>query len=328
MLLDVFKKDAFNLVSLTESIEMLPFVPSKLGSMGLFAEKGITTVTALVESRKGKLSLIPTQARGTMPTVAHNRDRTIRSFVIPHLPLNDAVMADEVQGVRAFGSEDDEDAVADMVTEKLGAMKQDMEVTKEWHRIGAIKGVVLDADGTTVIYDFFDEFGITEKEILFDMTNDNLKLKALEVRRYMETELGAAGMSGITAVCGDQWWDDLVSAPYIKDAYNRWQDGQFFRENQREGFPFAEVTWMNYRGSLGEVPFIGADECRFFPTGVNRLFTVTNAPAPFIETVNTVGKPIYAKQEVMKWDIGVELHVQSNPLFMCTRPGLLVKGTR
>jgi hypothetical protein len=38
--------------------------------------------------------------------------------------------------------------------------------------MGALKGVILDADGS-VIYDLFDEFGITPAVIGFDLGNAN-----------------------------------------------------------------------------------------------------------------------------------------------------------
>jgi hypothetical protein len=51
------------------------------------------------------------------------------------------------------------------------------------------------------------------------------------------------------------------------------------------------------------------------------------APADFNETVNTVGLPIYAKLEPRKFNRGMDLHTQSNPLPMCLRPALLTKAT-
>jgi hypothetical protein len=47
------------------------------------------------------------------------------------------------------------------------------------------------------------------------------------------------------------------------------------------------------------------------------------------DTANTIGLPRYAKQAVnqqfARW---VMLHVQSNPLPICTRPRVLIKGKR
>jgi hypothetical protein len=75
--------------------------------------------------------------------------------------------------------------------------------------------------------------------------------------------------------------------------------------------------------------FTDASKAYFFPVGVPGLFRQYNAPADFVETANTVGLPRYAKQAVdqqfARW---VMLHVQSNPLPICTRPRVLIKAKR
>jgi hypothetical protein len=64
-----------------------------------------------------------------------------------------------------------------------------------------------------------------------------------------------------------------------------------------------------------------------YPIGVPGLFKTHYAPADFIEAVNTVGLPAYAKQERMEMDRGIKIHAQSNPLCMCHRPAALIKCT-
>ena len=64
-----------------------------------------------------------------------------------------------------------------------------------------------------------------------------------------------------------------------------------------------------------------------FPLGTVDTFGTYLAPADFNETVNTLGQPLYAKQEPRKFERGTDLHTQSNPLPMCHRPGVLVKLT-
>ena len=65
----------------------------------------------------------------------------------------------------------------------------------------------------------------------------------------------------------------------------------------------------------------------FFPMGCPGLFIQRNAPADYIESVNTVGLPFYAKQERMVMDKGILIETQQNPLCLCTRPMTLVEGT-
>jgi hypothetical protein len=76
------------------------------------------------------------------------------------------------------------------------------------------------------------------------------------------------------------------------------------------------------------VDFIPTAQARLFPVGAPRLFGTYYAPADFVETVNTVGLPVYAKQERMPFDKGVQLHTQSNPLPLCLKPRVLVKATK
>jgi Phage major capsid protein E len=51
--------------------------------------------------------------------------------------------------------------------------------------------------------------------------------------------------------------------------------------------------------------------------------------ADFVEAANTIGLPRYGKravdQQFARW---VMLHVPSNPLPICTRPRVLIKGKR
>ena len=68
-------------------------------------------------------------------------------------------------------------------------------------------------------------------------------------------------------------------------------------------------------------------EAHAFPLGTVDTFATYFAPADFNETANTLGQPLYAKQEPRKFDRGTDLHTQSNPLPMCHRPGVLVRLT-
>jgi hypothetical protein len=71
--------------------------------------------------------------------------------------------------------------------------------------------------------------------------------------------------------------------------------------------------------------FIEPGEGQAFPEGTLDTFATYFAPADFNETVNTLGQPLYAKQEPRDFGRGTDLHTQSNPLPMCHRPSLLVK---
>jgi len=328
-LLDIFNDNTFGLASLTDAIQKLPYVPARIGQLGLFETQGVPTNTIVVEERDGVLALLPTKRRGEPATAARSGHRKARSFAIPHIPYEDTVLAEQVSGVRAFGSENELDGVAQVVNDRLAQMRQDHEVTLEYHRVGALQGVILDADGSTPIYNLFTEFGVAEQTVDFVLATATTDVRAacISVARAMEGALGALPQTGIHAMCGATWFDALIAHDYVKDAYHRFQDSANLRNDPRKGFEFGGIMFEEYRGSIGGVSFVPATEARFVPLGVPGLFKTYFGPADFMETVNTIGLPIYAKQERMDFDRGIRLHTQSNPLCLCLRPRALVKGT-
>jgi hypothetical protein len=337
--LDIFNSDAFSLVSLTVAMEKLPYVPSRVGQMNLFAPTPQTTSVAIVEEKRGKLTLLPTRPRDYQPSTANSEERRkLWTFPVPHVPNNSSIWADDLQGKRAFGSEDALEVYTTVVNERMEKMKQDHEVTHEWHRVGALKGIVLDADGTTEVVDFFDQFGITQLTIPVDFadagTEDdadpaaNMKQVCTVLERQMQLALGATPFNGIHVFCGDNFFDSFVSHATVKRAYERWQEGAHLRTLQLgpSGFQFVPgITFENYRGKIGNIDFFDPDEAIAVPLGTRDIFIEAIAPAPFVETVNTRGKKIYVKQERMKFDRGIELYTESNVLYMCTRPRCLIK---
>ena len=61
---------------------------------------------------------------------------------------------------------------------------------------------------------------------------------------------------------------------------------------------------------------------------MSERFITRYAPADYMETVNTIGLPLYAKQELMRMNKGVELEAQSNPLNLRTKPRAVIKLTK
>ncbi len=149
----------------------------------------------------------------------------------------------------------------------------------------------------------------------------------MTVKRAIEVALGNAVMDHVHGFAGPTWFDDYINHDDVKAAFARHLDGAALRNDPRSGFEFAGVIIEEYRGTIDGVLFVPADECQFFPVGVPGLFQTAFGPADWIETVNTPGLPVYAKQVIMEFDKGVKIATQSNPLSYCTRPQVLHQGT-
>lgn len=331
-MLDVFRSNTFGVVSLTDAINKMPYKPARIGELKLFRERGISTTTAVVEEKNGRLSLIQTSPRGGPASSIGEEKRTARSFLVPHLERESRITADEVQNVRAFGSENATEAVQVKVNEHLADLRAMHEVTLEHMRARAIQGIILDADGAT-LFNLFTEFGVAQQTATLhpdDATDqgDALRAEIVGVQRLVEGELGAEPISGYRAFCGKTFFDGLRADLGVTHTL-RYADPQALlrQEANARRFSFGGVEWEEYRGSTGGTPFFADGEAYLFPEGGN-LFATYFAPADFVETVNTLGLPVYAKTvvdpELQRW---VKVHTQSNPLAICLRPRAVIKLT-
>lgn len=327
--LDVFKTDpAFSVTSLTDAILKAKYLPARLGQLGLFRSKGIPTTSIMVEEKDGQLTLIANTPRGGPGSHIGESKRTARQFKLAHLQRESTINADEVQDVRAFGSEQATSNAQDLVNERLAILRQMHEATHEHLRIGALKGIIYDSDGSTPIYNLFTEFGVSQQTAELDVTaTGKTRSGVVAAKRLIETELGdTSGITGYRAICGYSFFDDFIEGADVVKSL-QYQEGQVLREDLRTGFSFGGVTWEEYRGSVGGVSFIDADKAYLFPEGAD-IFRMFFGPADFIEANNTVGLPIYAKQaadaEFNRW---VKVHTQSNPLALCLRPRAVVEVT-
>ena len=256
----------------------------------------------------------------------HGRLLAARKLGLTEVPVIRFEHLSEAQK-RAYLIADNQLALSEMATK--------MDATLEHLRIGAIKGQILDADGSAVIYDLFTEFGISQHtEIDFDLDNASpapgvIKKKCHDIAQ----DRGRARCAAVRArhaICGADFFDDLITHFEVAKAYDRYLDGAFLRQGQARGsFEYSGIVFEEYRGRVGTVEFTDASKAYFFPVGMPGLFRQYNAPADFVETANTIGLPRYAKQAVdqqfARW---VMLHVQSNLLPICTRPRVLIKGKR
>lgn len=338
--LDVFRGDMFSTVALTTFVEKVPFKPSMLGEMGIFEPDPIRNTTLAIESRQGKLVLIPFSERGQEGTQRKTEKRKGFYFDIPRLMHDDTVHANELQNIRAFGTESElmqvEAEVARRVAGPTG-LTSSMEYTWEYHRLAAVQGLCLDADGT-VKFDFFDEFGIAHPvEVAFALAagtpNSIRPICNGIVRSMARSSQGAFTTSTkVVALCGDVFYDQFVNHPDVIRTYVNWSAATDLRDGSQGAafgsFTFGGITWVNYRGSDDTTTIaVAPDKVKFFPVGAPGVFKVANAPGESFEWVNTPGKPLYLvpifdRDRNAWWKV----EAYSYPLFICVRPEVLKSG--
>jgi len=148
----------------------------------------------------------------------------------------------------------------------------------------------------------------------------------------MGTALDGQSFSGVEALCGDQFFDALIKNAEVRQTYLNYQAAADLRQPYIQGgqvwgtFEFGGIRWTNYRGSALGQPMVDTAKAFMYPTGVPDLFPTIYAPADYIETVNTMGRPRYVKQYPMPNDKGIHMDVQMNSLNFCSRPYALQRA--
>ena len=331
---DVFNGDAFSMVALTDYVNRQPFVPHQMGDLNLFRASGIQTTSVEIDVYDGNLALIPSQPRGGPSNQNKHNKRSAKIIKVPHLPLKDRISADEARNVRAYGSVNLLQSAQDVVNQRLDEMLPKHDATREFQMIRAVQGTIVDADGSTVLLDIYNTFGVSQTTVDFDLGTagtDQIS-KCETVLNDMEDALGSMTFDGVFAFCGRTWFQKFVSHPKVVDAYKYFQaTGQNLnplRDDTRyKGFQFGGIIFKVYRGQVGGIPFVAASEAYAFPLSP-MLFRTYYAPSDSWEDINTVGLPRYAKT-YMEDNSGRAMVVdtESNPISVPLRPEANIKLT-
>lgn len=337
--MNVFEDDAFKPISMTTAIQKVDYVPSYLGSLNVFEKKGVRTKSVFIEERGSGAALIHTSEPGAPPKSTGGDKVTARSFKTVHFADSSRINAAEVAGIREFGSETELRQLQGEVVTRQAKLKTNADFTYEHYRFGVVtQGKMLDADGS-VLYNWAAELNQTiPAAINFDLTAANpapgaLRKKCNLLSRGMVKNLKGLGGGAVTihAIVGDDFFDDFISHPEVEKTYLNWQAAADLRNDHGtpySTFRYGNVTWHNYRGSDNGEINVDAGEAHFFPVGAG-IFQQTNSPLATFELANTVGEEFYSMVVRDKdRDMWADVEVHADPLFVCTMPSALRRGTR
>ncbi|MDT3679864.1 MAG: major capsid protein [Burkholderiaceae bacterium] len=324
--------DLFGNTELLRAINALPYRPGgRISSRKprIFAEKGIATLKFRLEEINGTITLIQTSPRGAPAETHPFTPRSEIELSVPHVRVRSTVQADSWQDRRGFGT----GQLANVEQERdrvLAEHSRRIEATIEWQRMGAIKGAVLDADGSTLV-DLFATFGVTQQttDCELDVTTTHLPNKLVAARRLSEAALGddAGIVSGWVAFCSASFIDKARAHPSVEAYAAGWAGAAVMRDDVRAGgLVLGGVELIEIPDGAGKT-WIATDEAFLVPEGVDGLFMTNYAPADYTDTVNKEGLPKYSRAEPLPFNRGWQIESQSNPLSICTRPRAVVKLT-
>jgi len=320
--------NAFEVTDYTQELLLVPSTWGLINELGLFREEGVAQHTVTVESRNGTLGLITDQVRGARNLVNKDDTRTLRSYAIPHFPLDDAIKPEDVVGKRAFGSADAAETEAAVIARKLERIRRNHAITLEAARAHAITTGTIYAPSGTVAGNFYSDMGIARTEIDFLLstsTTDVLGKSEQGIAAIQDNIQSGEVVGGMVALCSPAFFAKLINHATIKDAYRYYSSTQEPLRNRLGAglyrrFQFGGIEFIEYRGSYNGQALIPSGDAYLLPTGTADVFMTYFSPANKFSYVNTLGEPAYVFTYRSPNDSEITIESESNFLNLVRRP--------
>ncbi len=334
----------FNVQEIGSAVNRAPNLYSRIGQMGIYDRRPQTSTSVTLIYQDNKVVLLDPVARGGQRQETNRTKPDGITFDIPHFAFGDVLTPTDIQGFTAFrpGPARGE-SMAEAYDRRLRKTRLPHDQTFEFYRMGGIKGVILNPDGTTM-YNLFNELGITQKTIDFDFSNANADImgKIEELEDHISLNLRGETSTGYHVMCDPGWLRKLKFHPkyekYLLSHSAALQQLAASRQNAVDPNPartlkIESVTFESYNAvgtnSAGaDVPFIAANEGHAFPLGTMEMFQEYDAPANRMDAVNMAPSDeiaVYVKE--LDQSKGIDMDTESNKLCICERPEALVKLT-
>lgn len=326
----------FEVTDYTQELVSIPNTWGLVNELGIFRNEPVSQHTVTVESRNGSLALVGDKMRGERANVNKDDTRVLRTFAVPHFPVDDAVKPEDIQGKRAYGSDNMAETEANVIASKLQRIRQNHAATLEKARCYALTTGAIYAPNGTVSGNYFTEFGITQKSIDFTLgtsTTDLIGKVEEGIAHQQDSILSGESITGVVVLCSPEWFAKFIASPKIADAFRYYSSTQEPLRNRLGSgvyrrFEFGGATFLEYRGVFNDGSrLIPTGEAVMVPTGTNDTFISYFSPANKFSLVNTLGEEAYAFTYRNSTDSEITIETEHNHLALVRRPQVLVKLT-
>ena len=242
----------------------------------------------------------------------------------------------------------DPQTLQNLVTERADGpvgVKMQLALSKEHWLLGLVQGRVYDADGSTLLWDYYDWTGTTAPTAANlvvtgqSATTSNFVTFALALKRQMILALNGFPVPSsayIVVLCSDGLFDAIATSAEVREARKAGAFGStdaasiISLANPFTAIDYAGIRWVNYRGTADGLVAIPANQGVAFMAGVPGLFQELYAPADTFETVTAQGLPYYLLNDPNRknTDKRAVFELQSNPILANLRPAAGVPVTK
>lgn len=332
-------------VDMTDAISLVQNKYQRLGELGLFPLKPVAQRSFIYDRKKTTWGMLAdTKGLGNKQLGSKSDTWETFSLMAPEFNYSDMITTEDFVGLRGFDSVDQKTFNA-VREEKLTRLRSRHEITHEFLRFSALKGITTTPDGK-VYANMYTEFNVTPYVKNFDFTNADLDINGIcrDILRHMEDETLMGNWQGMAHIFVDaKFFDALTSHQKVYDAYNQYLNANQLANAQVNRDDLGRMQWgrrfvhcgilfeehrgkASYNGSV--VPFIAVGEGHGYPMGMTDLFSTFVVPALHkFSVVGSTAQETYAWQRAMENDEQIEIESYSSVLPVCHNPAALVRVT-
>lgn len=219
-----------------------------LNGSDLFQGRGTSQTSLLFDKSTNQILLIPQAKRNAGPA-SKGQDRKVETFslALPYFLHQDYLTPMDIQGYRMAGTPDSPETLANVKAEKLEDMRMAADQTREFMKLGAIKGITVDGYGNTIA-NMFTTLGLTATDYQVDfalnVSTTDVDGKIAQLKRAIAKGAKTGGRIGkIEVMVSPEFFDALVVHPTIREAYLHYRV-----ENSRSDAVRANLATMEQWG--------------------------------------------------------------------------------
>ena len=330
--------NGFNLTDWTAEVSTIVNTWGTIGQLGLFQEVPIAEHTVAFETRNENGGVIVDRVRGDRNNVGKEGVRKIHTFAVPHFPLSDAILPQDIQGKRLYGSPDASETLANKRAEKMEYIRKAHARTLEVARAQAIVAGTAYAPNGTVTQNWYTEFGITRTVQSYALATSTTDLiaKVEGTIAAIQDNAGLTDMTGMVTLCSPGWFSQFIAHNSIRTAYTYFASTQDpLRSRLAAGgsnqamhrtFDFGGMQFIEMRDSFNGTPLIPANEAYAVPLGTD-MFKTYFSPANRFFSVNTLAEQVYMFESPDMNGSSISIETESNHISALLRPELCIKLT-
>lgn len=331
--------NAFEIVDYTQELAIVPNSWTLLNDLGLFREEFLSQNTVTFEETQHTLGLLKDYVRGDKPQANKDDVRAIRAFPIPHFPIVDAVLPQDVQGKRAYGSQDQAETTEAVMARKIGRIRKNMDITLEVARFQTLTTGGVYAPNGTLVGNFYTDFGITPVTVDFDLdtpTADVLGSVETVIASMQDNAQTGDVINRIVGYVSPEFFGKLIAHPKVQQAYLYYSanPGQEILRNRAGNtgglyrtFSYGGIDFVEVREQINGQRMLAANSAIFVPQGADESFVTYFGPANKFGYLNTVAERSYMWTYNDPKGERIDIEGEYNFINVLRRPQLVIRGT-